>query len=112
LLKPRHRHVGRIARKTEFAQALKRPPLGVCVADLRGDGVALFGELTPPRQLAAAEIDRRGPEQRPRPKNGGLRGGGERRVEAPLCLMQVDPSHPKRPQDDAEAQPLAGHAFE
>jgi hypothetical protein len=37
LLKPRHPHVGRIARKTELPQELKGAPLGVCVADLRGD---------------------------------------------------------------------------
>ena len=42
-LEPRHRDVGRVAGDAELSQELERPPLGVRIADLGCDGVALLG---------------------------------------------------------------------
>src|SRR5947209_3945613 len=73
-------------------------PLGMGVTDLRGDDIALLGELAAPRELTTPEIDGRGSEQSPGPKSRALRGADERLVEAPLCLVEVDPPHPEVPQ--------------
>jgi hypothetical protein len=58
-LDPGHRDAGVVARYAELSQELERPPLGVRVADLGCDRVALLGAQQPPGEGPAAEVDRR-----------------------------------------------------
>ena len=51
-LEPRHRDVGRVARDAELSQELERSPLGVRVADLGCDGVALLDVWERPPEIA------------------------------------------------------------
>src|SRR5262249_54991316 len=91
-LEPRRRDAGLVACDAELSQGLERPPLGARIADLGGDGVALLGVREPTRDCAAAHVDRRGGEERLRPKGRALRGGGGGLVEPPLRLVEVDPA--------------------
>ena len=63
-------------------------------------------------QIAAAILDCRRREQRPRPQGRLLRGRIEGLLEAPLCLVQLDPAHPERTQGDAEAHGLTRCALD
>ena len=112
-LEPGHRDLDRVARDAELAEELQRAPLERArLRSPRRRRGSRSASAMPGGERAAAELDRRGGEQRLGAERRPLGTCFERRGEAPLRLVELDPAQPERQQGDAEPQRIVRLARE